>query len=517
MKNFPCLRRKPRCETARRRSLLLCLIATIALGLTAAAIAQGPQWWTNGVLDDMAVTNDYAPANAGQLKNMAWQAYREMQANLPGGAGSDVSNVVYGLTSGGDFSPVNIGQLKYVAHPFYSKLIAMEYANAYPWAGTPETNDYALANIGQVKSVFGFAIPNGQGPDSDGDGMPDWWESLYAGLDPNDPLDANGDLDGDGLTNLREYLYRANPLSADSDNDGFADGEDTEPTDLYVWNHTAQIGYPNSDVSHPTFSAIHRHPAGDHATGYELQVADDPDFTQVTWSPAGGDQVERPWSRVWGASGYLYDFAFRPVVDSQGNVFVAMETEGSLDGQANAGGRDVALCRYDAHGQRIWTRMFGSSALEKSKGIVLDEARNCLYMVGETYGGLEGPNAGSGDACLAKYTLDGDLQWLHQFGESTEERVVGGAVNSGGDVFVAYATGNLLPQRLYLKKFTSVGAEVWTVQISTNLLQGYIYPWGAITVDSQDQLFVSWSEITDNSTWAGRVAVSKRNSDGSED
>jgi hypothetical protein len=46
--------------------------------------------------------------------------------------------------------------------------------------------------------------------DSDGDGMPDWWEIKY-GLDPNDPSDAARDADGDGYTNLEEYLNGTDP------------------------------------------------------------------------------------------------------------------------------------------------------------------------------------------------------------------------------------------------------------------------------------------------------------------
>ena len=46
--------------------------------------------------------------------------------------------------------------------------------------------------------------------DSDGDGMPDWWEIKY-GLDPKDPSDANGDLNGSGYTNIEEYLNGTDP------------------------------------------------------------------------------------------------------------------------------------------------------------------------------------------------------------------------------------------------------------------------------------------------------------------
>lgn len=55
------------------------------------------------------------------------------------------------------------------------------------------------------------------GVDSDGDGLPDAWES-GSGLNPNDPNDGDGDADGDGISNRKEYLagtYAFDP------NDGF--------------------------------------------------------------------------------------------------------------------------------------------------------------------------------------------------------------------------------------------------------------------------------------------------------
>lgn len=46
--------------------------------------------------------------------------------------------------------------------------------------------------------------------DSDGDGMPDWWEDKY-GLDKQEDADAGGDGDGDGLTNLQEFDAGSDP------------------------------------------------------------------------------------------------------------------------------------------------------------------------------------------------------------------------------------------------------------------------------------------------------------------
>lgn len=197
----------------------LCYLLFILFAFMRPAVfAQAPQWWqTRGVLAAMPVTNDYAPANIGQLKHIALQAYYEMQTNLPGGAGADASNLVFGFTPGGDYYPVNLGQLKNTALPFHDRLIATGYATNYPWPSTP-TNDYLPVNIGQMKYVFAFDFA-----DSDADGMADWWENLQ-GFDPANPSDANQDADIDGLANSAEYQNGCDPHNPDTDGDGATDG-----------------------------------------------------------------------------------------------------------------------------------------------------------------------------------------------------------------------------------------------------------------------------------------------------
>jgi len=58
-------------------------------------------------------------------------------------------------------------------------------------------------------------LVSGSSADSDGDGMPDWWEKLF-GLDPN-LSDANADSDNDGWSNLQEFLRGSNPALSNRD------------------------------------------------------------------------------------------------------------------------------------------------------------------------------------------------------------------------------------------------------------------------------------------------------------
>ena len=205
--------RSPRFSLLAPRSLLLlCLLALLPL----LAWATAPAWWTTrGVLKSGATADDYAAANQGQVRNIAKQAYEEMKARLPGGAGAELDALwATPAASTADYRAVNLGHLKNLAKPFYARLIALGYTTAYPWASPAHpADDYALANLGQVKALFAFDLsvaPEHGGTDTDGDGLPDGWEVKY-GLNPL-VNDANApDLCGDGLTNLQAYQLGRNP------------------------------------------------------------------------------------------------------------------------------------------------------------------------------------------------------------------------------------------------------------------------------------------------------------------
>ena len=77
-----------------------------------------------------------------------------------------------------------------------------------------------ITNINEYLGGTDPCVPE----DTDGDGMPDWWEDLYACVSSSNP-DADQDPDSDSLINLNEYLSSTDPCEySDTDGDGMSDG-----------------------------------------------------------------------------------------------------------------------------------------------------------------------------------------------------------------------------------------------------------------------------------------------------
>lgn len=81
--------------------------------------------------------------------------------------------------------------------------------------------------------------------DTDGDGLPRWWEQDH-GFSDADAADAAQDPDHDGRTNTQEFAAGTFPLKADSDDDGLSDGAEavagTQPLKADTDNDTLLDG-----------------------------------------------------------------------------------------------------------------------------------------------------------------------------------------------------------------------------------------------------------------------------------
>ena len=108
------------------------------------------------------------------------------------------------------------------------------YADLLPLGGAVADMDVELWD---AKGV-GYELAT---VDSDGDGIPDWWETLH-GLDPFDKSDAWEDWDGDGLDNLAEFRAGTDPSAGDSDGDGYPDYNDRDTSSSLTYGEQFDDG-----------------------------------------------------------------------------------------------------------------------------------------------------------------------------------------------------------------------------------------------------------------------------------
>lgn len=181
-----------------------------------------------------------------------------------------------------------------------------------------------------------------------------------------------------------------------------------------------------------------------------------------------GDLV---WTRQFGTP--AADYALGVAVADDGRVLVAGHTMGDL-AVPNAGDFDAFLRAYDADGDLLWTRQFGTPATDAAVGGVATDPLGRAFVAGRTLGALDGPQLGNGDAFVRAFDVGGDLLWGTQFGTAAYEQVGQLAVDGSGNVFVVGETEGALGAPIqgfsdaFVRKFAGDGATRWTRQFGTS-------------------------------------------------
>ena len=109
------------------------------------------------------------------------------------------------------------------------------FDNVFGEQGGGEYTDIAISGPGIPGIVALGDTENGSPPvypiiedttDSDGDTLPDGWETSWVGIDDLDQLTATGDFDQDGFTDVAEFTADTDPTDDDTDDDGLNDGDE---------------------------------------------------------------------------------------------------------------------------------------------------------------------------------------------------------------------------------------------------------------------------------------------------
>jgi hypothetical protein len=192
----------------------------------------------------------------------------------------------------------------------------------------------------------------------------------------------------------------------------------------------------------------------------------------------------KQWTKQLGTT--FPDYGEGIAVDSNGDIYIAGHSYGNFDGNANNGIYDLLLIKLDSSGVMQWSRQFGTFYTDYAYDVALDSDRN-VYITGITEGGLDGnTNAGGKDIFLTKFDSSGVKQWTRQFGSAGNDEAYGVVVDINGNIYVTGSTSdNWSSTDVLLLKFDSSGILQWNRQLennggesATNIatdLNGYIY------------------------------------------
>jgi hypothetical protein len=176
------------------------------------------------------------------------------------------------------------------------------------------------------------------------------------------------------------------------------------------------------------------------------------------------------WTRQFGTA--AAEYALGVAVAADGRVLVAGHTMGDL-AAPNAGSADAFLRAYDAEGDLLWTRQFGTAAADVAIGRVAVDALGRAVVAGRTHGALDGPHLGNGDAFVRAFDVAGTLLWGAQFGTPADEQVGQVVLDDVGSVYVIGETDGDLGganqglSDVFVRKLTATGALRWTRQFGT--------------------------------------------------
>ncbi len=214
---------------------------------------------------------------------------------------------------------------------------------------------------------------------------------------------------------------------------------------------------------------------------------------------ADGNEI---WTRQFhGTASYASERADGGMgLDRYGNIYVAGKTYTTFPGQTSSGSQDIFVCKYDPSGNMSWVRQFGSSGMDIAYGSTVDPGGNC-YVAGYVAGLLPGQtNLGGGDAFIRKYNATGNEIWTRQFGSTNSDAASGCSVAAnGGHIQVCGNTYGTLPGQtnwgsadLFVAQFSQPESDFLppTIAAPANIVAEATSPAGAavtFTVTVEDQ------------------------------
>lgn len=186
--------------------------------------------------------------------------------------------------------------------------------------------------------------------------------------------------------------------------------------------------------------------------------------------------------------------AFDIALDSNNNIYMVGNTNGSFPGYTYQGSWDAWIIKYDNSSNFQWVRQSGTTQSDTFNKVKVDKEGN-IIVFGLTCGSFpEFTLIGVCDLLLVKYDQSGNLIWLKQYGTDQYETAESLALDSDGGIYLTGLTygkftseNNKGGSDIYVLNFDSSGSLIWSFQIGTTLDD----VGKSITVDSSKDVYIT--------------------------
>ncbi len=190
------------------------------------------------------------------------------------------------------------------------------------------------------------------------------------------------------------------------------------------------------------------------------------------WQTSAQQRPEIVWTRMWGSD--QHDIPRALGLSRDGDALVFGGTVGQLDGNSAAGGEDLMLARFDAVGNRLFVKQWGTAAADVGTDVSV-AADGSAFVIGRTSGALgDELNAGASDAFLQKLSVDGTVEFTRLWGGASGDAAEAMVMATGGDLIIVGTTQGVLPGEtamggidLFVSRWTQAGELLWQRQWGT--------------------------------------------------